>query len=116
MAAQGGGGVAIRGSVQEVSGWGAMRYGLVASDSSGDGKTVGLDDLVGPFQPCDSMILWLYEVQTFQVGRDGTRKSQIFGKHTAIQNRPQVPKESPLQTSHAPLLVRSSQINRLLGQ
>jgi len=34
-----------------------MRYGLVASDSNGDGKTVGLDDLVGPFQPCDSMIL-----------------------------------------------------------
>ena len=25
--------------------------------SNGDRRTVGLDDLVGPFQPCDSMIL-----------------------------------------------------------
>jgi len=24
---------------------------------NGDGRTVGLDDLVGPFQLCDSMIL-----------------------------------------------------------
>ena len=24
--------------------------------SNGDRKTVGVDDLVGPFQPCDSMI------------------------------------------------------------
>ena len=29
-------------------------------DSNGDRRTVGLDDLVGPFQPCDSMILWFY--------------------------------------------------------
>jgi len=29
----------------------------VACGSNGDGRTVGLDDLVGPFQPCDSMIL-----------------------------------------------------------
>jgi len=29
----------------------------VACGSYGNGKTVGLDDLVGPFQPCDSMIL-----------------------------------------------------------
>ena len=36
---------------------GATRYGLVASGSNGDGRIVGLDDLVGPFQPCDSMIL-----------------------------------------------------------
>ena len=33
-----------------------MRYGLVACGSNGKGRTVGLDDLVGPFQPCDSMI------------------------------------------------------------
>jgi len=25
--------------------------------SNGDGRTVGLDDLAGPFQPCDSIIL-----------------------------------------------------------
>jgi len=35
-----------------------MRYGLVACGSKGNGRTVGLDDLVGPFQPCDSMILF----------------------------------------------------------
>jgi len=34
-----------------------MRYGIVAHGSNGDGRTVGLDDLVGPFQACDSMIL-----------------------------------------------------------
>jgi len=55
--AQGGGGVAVPGSVQEASGWAATRYGLVACGSSGDGRMVGLDELVGPFQPCD-MILW----------------------------------------------------------
>ena len=33
-----------------------MRYGLVACGSKANGRTVGLDDLVGPFQPCDSMI------------------------------------------------------------
>ena len=35
-----------------------MRFGLVACSSNGDGRMAGLDDLVGPFQPCDSMILW----------------------------------------------------------
>jgi len=35
-------------------GW-DTRYGLVMSSASE--RTVGLDDLVGPFQPCDSMIL-----------------------------------------------------------
>ena len=35
-----------------------MRYGLAACGSNGSGRMVGLDDLVGPFQPCcDSMIL-----------------------------------------------------------
>ena len=34
-----------------------MRYGLVACGSKGDGRAVGLADLVGPFQSCDSMIL-----------------------------------------------------------
>lgn len=34
-----------------------MKYGLVAHDSNDNGGTVGLDDLVGPFQPRDSMIL-----------------------------------------------------------
>lgn len=29
-----------------------MRYGVVACDSKGTGRTVGLDDLMGPFQPC----------------------------------------------------------------
>jgi len=57
MAAQGGGGVAIPGSVQEAYGLGATRYGLVAYGSNGNGRMVGPDDLVGPFQPCDSMIL-----------------------------------------------------------
>ena len=56
MISQGGGGVAVPSSVQEVSGWGATRYGLVACDSKGNGRTVGLDDLVDSFQPCDSMI------------------------------------------------------------
>ena len=28
-----------------------MIYGLVACGSNGNGRTVGLDDLVGPFQP-----------------------------------------------------------------
>ena len=58
MAAQGGGGVAIPGSVQDVSGWGSTRYDLVVCGSDGNGRVVGLDDLVGAFQPCDSMILW----------------------------------------------------------
>jgi len=57
MAAQGGGGVTIPDSVQEASGLGATRCDLVACGSKGNGKPVGLDDLVGPFQPCDSMIL-----------------------------------------------------------
>ena len=34
-----------------------MRYDLVACGSKGSGRMVGLDDLVGPFQPRDSMIL-----------------------------------------------------------
>ena len=34
-----------------------MRSGLVAGGSNGNGRTVGLDDLVGPFQPCESIIL-----------------------------------------------------------
>ena len=29
----------------------------MACGSNGNGRMVGLDDLVGPFQPCDSMIL-----------------------------------------------------------
>jgi len=32
-----------------------MRYGLVACGSNGNGRTVGLQDFVGPFQPCDSV-------------------------------------------------------------
>ena len=61
--AQGGGGVTVPGSVQEASGWEATRYGLVACGSNGDGRTVGQDDLVGSFQPCDSMTLWFSEIQ-----------------------------------------------------
>jgi len=57
--AQGGGGVTIPGSVQEASGWGPTRYGLVACGSNGNGRMVGLGDLVGSFQPCDSMILYI---------------------------------------------------------
>jgi len=33
---------------------------VVACGTNGNGRTVGLDDLVGPFQPCDSMILFIY--------------------------------------------------------
>jgi len=55
--AQGGGGVAVPGSVHEESGRGATRYGLVACSSKGNGRMVGLYDLVGPFQTCDFMIL-----------------------------------------------------------
>ena len=29
----------------------------MACGSNGNGRMAGLDDLVGPFQPCDSMIL-----------------------------------------------------------
>ena len=58
---QGGGGVAVPGSVQEVSGRRPTRYSLVACGSKGNGRMVGLDGLVGPFQPCDSRILWFYE-------------------------------------------------------
>ena len=36
---------------------------LVAHGSNGNGKTVGLDGLVGPFQPCDSMILQFLHIQ-----------------------------------------------------
>ena len=35
-----------------------MRYGLVACGNNDNRRTVGLGDLVGPFQPCDSMILF----------------------------------------------------------
>jgi len=57
MAAQGGDGVAVPGSVQEASGRGATRSDLVACGSNGSGRMAGLDDLVGPFQPYYSMIL-----------------------------------------------------------
>ena len=33
-----------------------MRDGLVACGSNGNGRMVGLDALVGPFQPCDYVI------------------------------------------------------------
>lgn len=33
-----------------------MRDGLVACGSYGNGRTIGLDDLICSFQPCDSMI------------------------------------------------------------
>ena len=46
----------------DLSQWGATRYGLVACGSNGNGRTVGLDDLVGPFQPCDSVITWWYNL------------------------------------------------------
>jgi len=31
-----------------------MQYDLVACGSNGNGRMVGLNDLVGPFQRCDS--------------------------------------------------------------
>ena len=33
----------------------------MACGSNGNGRTVGLDDLLGPFQPYDSMILRFYD-------------------------------------------------------
>ena len=42
-----------------------MRYGLVACGSNGNGKMVGLDDLVGPVQPCDSTILLTQQAAFF---------------------------------------------------
>ena len=57
MAAQGGGGVAVPSSVQEASGSGASRNGLVACGSNGNRRMAALHDLVDPFQPCDSVIL-----------------------------------------------------------
>ena len=38
-------------------------------DSNGDGRMVGLNDFVGPFQPCDSGIQWLF----MRVDSDRTR-------------------------------------------
>jgi len=35
----------------------------VACSNNGNGRMVGLDDLVGPFQPCDSMIAGNGQVQ-----------------------------------------------------
>ena len=58
MACPGGGGVAVPAGVQEVSGWRTTRYGLVACGTNGNGKAVGLDDLAGRFQHCDSMLLY----------------------------------------------------------
>ena len=52
------------GSVQEVSGWGATRHGLVACGRKGSGRTVGLDDLVRPFQSCGSMILGFFSSES----------------------------------------------------
>ena len=37
----------------------ATRHGLVACGSKANERMVGLDDLVGAFQPWDSMILWI---------------------------------------------------------
>ena len=61
--AQGGGGVTVPGSVQEASGRGATRYHSSLVGSNGD-RMVGLDELVGPFQPCDFMILQFYDSMT----------------------------------------------------
>ena len=41
----------------------SMRYGLVACGSEGNGSTVGLGDLVGPFPPCDSMIPCIFQMR-----------------------------------------------------
>ena len=38
-----------------------MTYGLAACGSNGDGRTVVLDDFLGPFQTCDSMILNIHD-------------------------------------------------------
>ena len=67
--AQGDGGVAVPGSVQEASGWGATRCALVACASNGNGRTVGLDDLVGPFPSWGSMILWYSSLLSKAGGR-----------------------------------------------
>ena len=45
-----------------------MRYSLAACGSNGNRRAVGLDDLddlLGPFQPCDSMILFQLEIENF---------------------------------------------------
>ena len=52
----GGGGVTDPGGVQRAFGCCVEGHGLAGT--IGNGRTVGLDDLVGPFQPCDSMILY----------------------------------------------------------
>ena len=59
QAAQGGGRVTVPGGVQETFRY-CIRIHIWFSslvDSNDDRRTVGLRDLVGPFQPCDSMIL-----------------------------------------------------------
>ena len=38
----------------------------MACGSNGNGRLVGLDDLVDPFQPCDSMILRFYHTLMLQ--------------------------------------------------
>jgi len=45
-----------------------MIYGLVACGSNDSGRTVGLDDFVGPFQPCDSMILLKLNIKPYVKG------------------------------------------------
>ena len=51
-----------------------MRYGLVACGSNGD-RMVGLDDLVGPFQPCDCVI---YEIDLHLTRCEGVKEVPFF--------------------------------------
>ena len=55
-----------------------MRYGLVACGSNSSGRIVGLNDLVGPFQPCDSMILYF----VFQITLKKKKQALKFKSNT----------------------------------
>ena len=61
-------------------------YGLVACGSNGDVRTVGLDNLGGPFQPCDSVIARIHAEDSQQKGRvkkDGFKGTDVCDQHTS---------------------------------
>lgn len=56
-----------------------MRYGSVGCGSNGDGRTIGLGDLVGTFQPCDSMILSFYFYNCWIISLHNIATMEITG-------------------------------------
>jgi len=83
-----------------------LRYGLVACGNNGDGRMVGLDDPVGPFQPCDSIIRFfsihklikneLIQYNLFLI----TKSLEIYYTLLRIREKTVTPPQTA-QTSHA---------------